>query len=256
MIFPVYWIVNTSLLREVQLFSYPPKLIPSLPLHLKGYVNSIREGSIFVWIKNSVYVTGSSVFLNLVAATLAGYSLSRFNFKSSKLVVLLILSSQMIAPALIITPIYVMFTQFGIGDTLLGLIIANTGLTLAFSTWLLKGFFDGIPRELEEAALIDGCSFVESFYKITLPLVSPALITVAVITFFDVYNEYMFGLTLIVDQNKWVGTVGVASYIGHIATQWDFMMAGTAMFCILPLLFYFLLQRYIVKGLTAGALKF
>jgi ABC-type glycerol-3-phosphate transport system permease component len=255
-IFPIYWMVNTSFLKEVDLFNFPPKFFPSFPLHLKAYIDSLREGDILVWIKNSIIVAGASVVLNLILATLAAYSLSRFKFRSNNFLMLLVLVSQMIAPALVIAPIYIIFANLGINNTLLGLIIADTGLTLAFSTWILKGFFDEIPKELEEAALIDGCSQIGSFLKVSLSLVSPALITVAAITFFDVYNEYMFGLTLIVDQEKWVGSVGIASYVGHIATLWDSMMAGAAMFCISPLIVFLVLQRYIVKGITSGALKF
>lgn len=255
-VFPIYWMINTSFLKEVDMFSSPPKFFPPFPLHLKAYIDSLREGDILIWIKNSILVAGGSMILNVIVATLAAYSLSRFGFKSNNFLMLLILVSQMIAPALVIAPIYIIFANLGISNTLLGLIIADTGLTLAFSTWVLKGFFDEVPKELEDAALIDGCSQIGSFLRVALPLVSPALITVAAITFFDVYNEYMFGLTLIVDQEKWVGSVGVASYVGHIATLWDSMMAGATMFCIPPLIVFLVLQRYIVKGITAGALKF
>jgi len=252
-VFPVYWMINTSLMREVELFCYPPKFLPSFDI--KGYLKVFEAGNIFIWIKNSALVSISTVLLTVVCATLAAYSLSRFRFWTTPLFMLLIISTQIIPPALIIVPLYTIFASLRLSNTFRGLIIADVGIVLAFVTWILKGFFDEIPKELEEAALLDGCSRFGAFLRVTLPLASPAIISVAIITFFDTWNEYMFGLTLITSPEKWVGTVGIASFVGQIAVLWDQMLAGAALFCAVPLLFFFLLQRYIVRGLTAGALK-
>jgi len=253
--FPVYWMLNISLKSEVNLFNYPPQILPC-NLDFSGYVQAFKAGTIFIWIKNSLIVALFSVILNVISATLAAFGLSRYNFKANAAFIFLIMFTQMIAPALIIAPIFILFLKVKLTNSLIGLVIANTGMTLAFSTWILKGFFDNIPKEIDEAAFIDGCSRFQVFRKIILPLSTPAIITVAIITFFDVYNEYMFALTLVTSQNKWLGTVGLAANTTRMGTSWDVMLAQTALFCIVPILFYFIFQRYIVKGLTAGSLKF
>lgn len=253
--FPVYWMVNISLKSEVNLFNYPPQILP-YNLDFSGYVQAFRTGTIFIWIKNSLIVTLFSVILNVVSATLAAFALSRYNFKANTAFIFLIMLTEMIAPALIIAPIYILFLKVKLANSLIGLVLANTGMILAFSTWILKGFFDNIPKEIDEAAFIDGCSYFQVFRKIILPLSAPAIITIVVLTFFDVYNEYMFALTLVTSQNKWLGTVGLAANTTRMGTSWNVMLAQTALFCIAPLLFYFIFQRYIIKGLTAGALKF
>lgn len=253
--FPIYWMVNISLKSEVNLFTYPPKILPH-DLDLSGYIETFRTGTIFIWIKNTLIVTLFSVILNMASATLAAFALSRYNLKVNKFLMFLILLTQMIAPALIIAPIYILFLKVKLANSFIGLVLANTGMILAFSTWILKGFFDNIPKEIDEAAFIDGCSNIQVFQKIILPLSTPAVITVLVLTFFDVYNEYMFALTLVTSQNKWLGTVGLAANTTRMGTNWNVMLAQTAIFCIAPILFYFIFQKYIVKGLTAGSLKF
>jgi len=254
-VFPVYWMVNISLKSEVNLFNYPPQILPN-NLDFSGYVQAFKTGTIYIWIKNSLIVTLFSVILNVISATLAAFALSRYNFKANTAFIFLIMLTQMIAPALIIAPIYILFLKVKLANSLIGLVLANTGMTLAFSTWILKGFFDNIPKEIDDAAFIDGCSHFQVFRKIILPLSTPAIITIVVLTFFDVYNEYMFALTLVTSQNKWLGTVGLAANTTRMGTSWNVMLAQTALFCIAPILFYFIFQRYIVKGLTAGALKF
>ena len=253
--FPVYWMVNISLKSELNLFNYPPQILP-YNLDFSGYVQAFRTGTIYIWIKNSLIVTLFSVILNVVSATLAAFALSRYNFKANTAFIFLIMLTEMIAPALIIAPIYILFLKVKLANSLIGLVLANTGMILAFSTWILKGFFDNIPKEIDEAAFIDGCSYFQVFRKIILPLSTSAIITIVVLTFFDVYNEYMFALTLVTSQNKWLGTVGLAANTTRMGTSWNVMLAQTALFCIAPLLFYFIFQRYIIKGLTAGALKF
>jgi ABC-type glycerol-3-phosphate transport system permease component len=162
----------------------------------------------------------------------------------------------MIAPALIIAPIYILFLKVKLANSLIGLVLANAGMTIAFSTWILKGFFDNIPKEIDDAAFIDGCSYFQVFRNIILPLSTSAIITIVILAFFDVYNEYMFAMTLITNQDKWLGTVGLTANTTRVGTNWNVMLAQTVLFCIVPLLFYFIFQRHIVKGLTAGALKF
>jgi len=252
--FPVYWMVNVSLKSEVNLLNYPPQILLH-NLDFSGYVQTFKTGKIFIWIKNSLIVALFAGILNVISATLAAFALSRYNSKANIAFLFLILLTEMIAPALIIAPIYILFLKVKLVNSLIGLVLANTGMILAFSTWILKGFFDDIPKEIDDAALIDGCSYFQLFRSIILPLAISPIITVAILAFFDVYNEYMFAMTLITSQDKWLGTVGLTANTTRVGTNWNVMLAQTVLFCIVPLLFYFIFQRYIVKGLTAGALK-
>lgn len=253
--FPIYWMINISLKPRSHVFIYPPEILP-LGFNISSYIQIFQTGDILIWIKNSMIVASSTVILNLIAASLGAFGLSRFDFKINKVFIFLLMIVQMIAPALIITPIYILFLNMNLTNSLIGLAIINTGMTVAFSTWVLKGFFDNIPSEIDEAASIDGCSKFQIFRKIILPLSVPALITIAVITFFDVYNEYMFALTFITDQSKWLATVGLAANIAKIGVSWDIMLAQASLFCVPPILFFFIFQKYILKGIGEGALKY
>lgn len=254
-LFPIYWMLTISLRSELTLFDYPPKILP-VYLTISGFLRAIQAGVILGWIKNSFVMTAMSVAINLAASSLGAFALSRLDLRGSRFVVFLLLSTQMIAPALIVGPVYIMFAKIKMTNDLLSLAFVNAGLTLAFSTWVMKGLMDDIPREMDEAAHMDGCSSLRLFFSIILPLSISGVITVMVISFFDIYNEFMFALTLITDQHRWLGTVGISSNTTRMGTPWDLMLAQTTLFCVVPIIFYFLFQRYIVRGLTAGAIKF
>lgn len=252
--FPIYWMINVSFKNEIDLFQSPYSMIPKV-FNLKGYLTNIESGNIFVWIKNSVIVAVSSVLLNIIIASLAAFGISRFRFRFNNVMIFTTVSSQMIAPALIVAPVYIMLNSLKLTNNYSGLTIVNIGLSLGFSIWILKGFFDNIPIELDEAAFIDGCSKFRTFYSIIIPLSTPVLISVLLITFFDIYNEYMFASTLISNANLWLGTSGIASNTSRVGNDWSVTFSQTALFCVIPILFYFIFQRYIVKGLTSGAVK-
>lgn len=253
-IFPIYWMINTSLQTERSLFKYPPLFYPR-SVNLEGYRRNIQKGDIFIWIKNTAIVALGAVVLNLILSSLAGYCLARYNFKGKHCAMLLILSTQMIPASLIIIPLYIIFARLHLINTLFCLILANVGLQVSLSTWILRGFFESIPREIEEAALIDGCSRFSVFLKVSLPVCTPGLIAVALITFFDTWEEYLFAVTLISSQTKWVGSQGLASFVGVIVTPWDMVMSAATILSVLPIVFYILLQKYIVQGFTSGAVK-
>ncbi len=252
--FPIYWMINVSLKNEIDLFQSPYRLIPEV-FNLEGYVTNFENGNIFIWIRNSVMVAIGSVVLNIIIASLAAFGISRFRFKFNRVMLFATVSSQMIAPALIVAPVYIMLNSLKMTNSYSGLTIVNIGLSLGFSIWILKGFFDNIPMELDEAAYIDGCSKLRTFCSVIIPLSTPVLISVVLITFFDIYNEYMFASTLISNANLWLGTSGIASNTSRVGSDWSVTFSQTALFCVIPILFYFIFQRYIVKGLTSGAVK-
>lgn len=252
--FPIYWLFNSSLQPESALFAYPPSFIPKT-LSFEGYQKLFAEGAIWRWILNTGIVTVSTVMLAVVLSTLSGYAFSRFRFKGKKLSLLAVLSTQMIAGPMVITPLFLVFSKMGLVDSHMALIIADTALVLAVDTWLMKGFFDTIPVEIEEAAYIDGCTRLGALWRITLPLTLTGLVAVLVMTFFVTWNEYLYGLIFISSQSKWIGSVGLASFIGSYVVSQDQILAGAAIFSIVPVIFFMFFQRYIVLGVTKGSLK-
>ncbi len=252
--FPIYWLCNSSLQRESDLFSFPPRFWPQ-PISFEGYSKLFSEGAIWTWINNTTLVTVVTVFLTAIFATLAGYSFSRFKYRGRNALTLAIMSTQMIAGPMVITPLFIVFSKLKMIDTFSSLIIADTAMCMAVAVMLMKGFFDTIPFEIEEAAYIDGCNRLQTLWQVTLPISLNGFITVLVTTFFVTWNEYLFGLIFISDQGKWVGSVGLASFIGSYIVSQDQILAGATIFCLTPVLFFMIFQRFIVVGLTSGALK-
>ncbi len=253
-IFPVYWLCTSSLQQEKDLFSFPPAFFPD-PISFDGYLKLFAEGAIWQWIANTVFVTFATVLLTVIFSTLAGYSFSRFKYRGRNTLSLALLSTQMISGPMVITPLYIVFSKIGLINTYFSLIITDTALCMAVSTWLMKGFFDTIPYEVEEAALIDGCNRLETLARVTLPISMTGLVTVLVLTFFSTWNEYLYGLIFISDQSKWIGSVGLASFIGSYTVSQDQLLAGATIFSLVPVLFFMFFQRYIVLGVTSGAIK-
>jgi len=250
----VYWLLLGSFQQEIAFFTYPPpflaKFFTSAP-----YLKSFADGRIVLWIRNTSIVTVAVVVFTVVVGSLAAYGFARFRFAWKNLFLLLILTTQMIPEVLAVTPLYITFRQWGLINTFPGLIIADLGLALPLSIWIFMGFFTTIPRAIEEAAMIDGCSRLGVLFRIVLPLSTPALITIAALTFFATWNEYVFALTFIDDPNKWLGTVGIASFIGEHTTSLNTMMSSSVLFLVTPVFIYAFLQKYIVSGITRGGVK-
>ncbi|HEX7713707.1 MAG TPA: carbohydrate ABC transporter permease [Bacillota bacterium] len=252
--FPIYWLLNSSFQRESALFSYPPAFFPKL-FSVEGFHKLFVDGRIWRWILNTAIVTISTVGLTVIFATLAGYSFSRFRYKGRKTLSLALLSTQMLSGPMVITPLFIVFSKLGLIDSSLSLIIADTGLCIAVNTMLMKGFFDTIPVGIEEAAYIDGCNRMEALFRVTLPLTMTGMVTTLVMTFFVTWNEYLYGLIFISNQDKWIGSVGLASFIGSYVVSQDQILAGASLFSVTPVLFFMFFQKYIVVGVTSGAIK-
>jgi multiple sugar transport system permease protein len=249
--FPVYWMFVSSVNDPL---AYPPKLLPQTS-DLSEYSKAIRDPSMVKWLINTLIVAFSTVALNLIISTPAAYALARINFKGKNAVLLLVLSTQMMSQALLVAPMYAIFSKIGIINTLWCLVLADVALTMPLSTWILMRFFEGIPAEIHEAAMIDGCSRIDAFFRIMLPLSVPGLVTIGVLTFFDAWNEYIFAYTFISQQTNWVASVGLSSFIGQFLISWRSIMVRTLVFILPPVLFYLLLERYVVAGIVEGAVK-
>jgi multiple sugar transport system permease protein len=244
----------TSVSDERAMYSANPPLLPLQP-QLDAFADLLQTSGIGGWIVNTLFVASCTAAVVLVISVHGGYSLSRFRFHGATFLALLLLATQMLPEALIVVPIYIIFRFFGLLNSLFALIIINSAFAVPIGIWIMKGYFDTVPRELEDAAMVDGCSRLQALYRVILPSTTPAIVAVAVIVFFEAWNEYLFASTLISTQERWVTSVGLASFVGMFITPIEQVMAGALLFTLPVLLFYLLLQRYIIGGLTSGAVR-
>lgn len=253
-VFPIYWMLLTTFQPTSYVMTYPPNVFFH-SFSVNKLWGIIRETNVLKWTLNSFIVAIGVVVLNLIVSVPAAHSLAKYKIKFNRILLFIILITQMIPPAIMVVPLFEIFASLGLNNKFLSLILADTILTLPLGTWVLVGFFENIPGEIEEAAIIDGASRMTVFYRISLPLTYPAIVTAAILTFFDAWNEYMYAYTFITDQAKWVGTVGVASFIGQFLTDWQAVMASSLIFSILPMVVYISLRKYIVRGVAEGFAK-
>lgn len=252
--FPIYWMVLTSFQSTSQATSYPPFLFfKSFSLEKMKWV--VTNTKIIKWIMNSLLVSLGVVLMNLLISVPAAYSIARFRIKFNNVLLLAVLVTQMLPQAIMVVPLFEIFKSVNLINNLSSIILADIILTLPLATWILVGFFENIPTEIEEAAVIDGASRMMLFFKISVPLTYPAMVTVSIITFFDAWNEYMYGSTFIYNQDKWVGTVGVASFIGQFLTDWQAMMISSLLFSFIPMIVYVFFRKYIIRGVSEGFAK-
>jgi ABC-type glycerol-3-phosphate transport system permease component len=253
-IFPIYWAGVTSFQYREQLYVFPPPFVPG-KLSLGNYRDVFQGSGLAGWLWNSFLVSAAATAFSVVLSALGAYSLSRFRYRGRGAMGYLILVTQMLPPTLLVIPIYLIFRDLRLVDTLTGLVLAYTTFALPLCVWMLKGFFDTIPRELEEAAQVDGCSRMGAFVRVVLPLSTPGIAATSFYAFIVAWDEYLLSRTLISTESRWVSSVGLSSFIGAYTTSWDQMMAASLVVALPPLVIFFFLQRYLVSGLTSGALK-
>lgn len=252
-VFPYYWMIASSL-QGKSVFQWPPEIIPGT-VTLSAYQRVFEKYTVALWFRNSFVVSTMTALLSAAISINAGYALSRFRTRINSLFGLVVLLTQMLPATLLVIPFYVIFRELKLINNLLGVILANTTFALPLSIWLMKGFFDSIPADLEEQAQVDGCRRVGAFYRITLPLALPGLVVVAVFAFMISWDEFFFARTLISSQDLWVLSVGLNSFQGQYTVEWNEMMAAAVVFTIPAALFFLLIQRYLIRGLTGGAVK-
>jgi multiple sugar transport system permease protein len=255
-LFPIYWMVITSFKTRLELTTYPPSLFPQIIIW-DNYRDAFTNSDIPIYIRNSVIVVSVSTFISLVLGTLAGYSLARFPFTPSfkENVSFWIISTRMIPPIVTIIPVFLIFKDLHILNSYLGLIIVYTGFTLPFTTWMMRVFVREVPVDLEEAAMVDGSSRLAALITIILPLLAPGLAATAVFSLILVWNEFLFSLILTTTSASITLPVGIAGYVSQFEVLWGQMSAvGTV--AIIPILIFTLaVQRYLVRGLTLGAVQ-
>lgn len=252
--FPMYWMLTTALSSNNELYGDGQVPFPQLQ-HLPQLVIEMAEVPFMRWFGNSVFIATGTAVLSLVLGSLAGYALSRFRFHGKGVIGFLLFITQVLPEALILVPLYGLFISLGLLNNLTGLVIANTGFALPVAAFILKGAMDAIPFEIEESAMIDNCPRISVLSMIILPLIMPSIAAAAVTSFFSGWNEFLFASTFLLDQSQWPASVGLASFIGQYSTPLPAVMASALMFSVPAIVFFLLVQRKMVSGLTAGAVK-
>lgn len=255
LIFPLYWMFNTSLAPSTQLRRFPPVFVQPEPT-VAAYQQIFAERPIGLWLRNSAAVALASTALSMFVSVLAGYSISRIRARGSQAVGLFFLMSRMLPSTLIIIPLFVSFRQLQLIGDLKSLVLAHATFITPFAVWMLKGYFDTIPAELEDAAMIDGCNPLSALLRVVLPLSAPGLAATTLYGFVLSWNDYVFARTfLVANQKAWTVNVGVASLKGEYLTEWNEIMAGSLIAMLPIVLAYLFLERFLVSGLTAGSSK-
>jgi N,N'-diacetylchitobiose transport system permease protein len=255
MAFPVFWMVSTALKTGNDINSYVPKWIPTDPT-LANFRDAINTPFFWTSVKNSLIVVGVTVAFSLVLAFLAAVALAKFRFSGRKAFILLMIIIQMLPANALIIPLYVVLARYHQTGKLTGVIITYLTFVLPFSIWTLRGFILGIPRDLEEAAMVDGNTRFGAFVRILLPLVAPGLVATAVFAFIQAWNEFIFAYILLTDSQKQTLTVWLSGFYGTSrGTDWGGLMAASTLTAIPVVVFFLLVQRRIAFGLTSGAVR-
>lgn len=207
------------------------------------------------WLRNSLLVAFGTTLCALVIGSLAGYAMSRWRFRGRAVYGNTLLIVQMFPGVMLAIPLFLLLSDYGLIDTLWALLLTYLTFALAFAVWMLKGYFDAIPREIEEAALIDGANRMQILWRIVLPLAGPGITTVAVFTFLLAWNEFFFAYVFLASPEKFTLSIGMYSFIQQFTTQWGNIMAAGTLTTLPVLAFFFILQRALTRGLISGAMK-
>ena len=253
-LFPFAWMVSIALKTPEEQFRVPPTLLPS-HFTLQNFLTLSQHPVFIYFFLNSILIASTTTLLVVFVTIFCAYSFSRLKFPGRTSLLSIIILTQLFPLAAIIVPIYIIMSRVRLINTYFSLIIAYLSFTVPISVWLLRGFIQGIPPELEEAAMVDGCGRLQAFIKIILPLSRPGIAATAAYIFFVSWQEFMFALTFITDEYKRTLTVGILDFVGQYTTDWGSLMAASVCICLPVFVLFLMLQKQLITGLTRGALK-
>jgi multiple sugar transport system permease protein len=253
-LFPYLIMLLTALKPDQELVQVPPHLFPS---HWSpgNFVDVWKVAPLFGHLKVTLIVASVSTLVTVVAAAPAAYYTARYDFRGRRLFLYLVLVTQMFSPIALLIGLYREFLQVGLVDSYWALVITNAAFNLAFTIWILNAYFKNIPAELEQAALVDGCTRGQALRRIVMPLAAPGLVTAVIFCFIAAWNEYVIALTLINTPERQPLTVGVTSFIGLNKTEWQFLFASSLIAIVPVVILFGAIERYLIGGLTAGSIK-
>jgi multiple sugar transport system permease protein len=251
---PYLVMLCTALKPEAELRTRPPRLTP-VDWQPANFVAVLRDPGFQTWLRVSLIVAGVSMLLVAVAAVPAAYYTARHRFRGSTAFLFLVLVTQMFSPTALVVGLYREFFELDLTNTYTALILSNSAFSLAFAIWILRAFFASLPREIEEAAAVDGCGPLGALVRIVLPLSLPGIVTAVIFTFIAAWNEYIVALTLMTDPDKRPLTVGITSYVTAYVQHWNLLFAASVIAIVPVVLLFALIEPYLVDGLTAGSVK-
>ncbi len=253
-ILPAIWMLSTSIKNVTELYDMPIEFIPDEPT-FQNYIGVLQNSKMLQAFANSAIITVCVVAMTLFVSVLAGYGFARFRFKGHGVMKVGLLFGQMIPGVVIIIPLYSLFTKIGLLDTHVSLVISDMALTIPMGVIMLSSFFESVPRELEEAAKIDGCTGIGALFRVVLPVAKPGMISVAIYTFINAWEEFLFALNLTNSSKTRTLPIAISMFSGEFSVDWGSTMAAAAVVALPVLLLFLLCNRYFVKGLSDGAVK-
>ena len=251
---PALWMISTSFKPPDEIFASPPLWVPAQPT-LSGYINALGKSDMAAAAINSVVVATLTTLLALVLAVGAGYGFARFRFFGREALAISVLFSQLLPSSVVLIPLYLYFDRFHLIDTYPALILSYLIIVLPLCTWMLRGYFQGLPREIEEAGLIDGCSPFGVLVRLALPLAVPAIVATGLYAFTVAWDEFLFALTFTQSAHTRTLPVELAFFTGEQNTDWAAVMAASVLMSIPVVVIFLTFQRFFVRGLAEGAVK-
>lgn len=253
-VYPIAVVLGISLRPSNALYSTSLRILPQ-DASLQAYRVLLHERDFLLWMRNSFVVAAAVTVIGVALASTAAYALSRYHFRGRTWSLYSFLLTQMFPVTMLLLPLYVLLRNLQILDTLAGLVVAYVATTLPFCVWTLKGYYDTVPRELEEAALLDGMSPMGAFVRVTLPLSTPALAITALFSFMAGWSEFIVARVILANPNLYTLPLGLASLAGVFQTEWANYAAGSVLVCVPVVTLFLLLNRFLVSGLTLGGVK-
>lgn len=251
---PALWLILTSFKTNENIFRFPPQLIPN-PITLDNYTEALGGGDFSRYLLNSVIVTGISTLMCLLFSALAAYALTYFKFVGRRVLLTIIVGTQFFPAAILLLPLFRMWAELGLYNTYISLVATYTAVSLSLCTWLLVGFYRAIPTEVLDAATIDGCGKLGLFWRIVAPLALPGILASGAFVFISVWQELLLAVTLISDPELRTVMVGLYRFISEHRIAWNLLIAASIAVSVPTVIIFGLVQRYIVDGVTSGALK-
>jgi ABC-type glycerol-3-phosphate transport system permease component len=251
---PFYWMVVTSLKYDREIYGFEATLIPNQPT-LSNYITIFTDTPYLLFLRNSTIVAVGSTVLAMLIACLGAYAIARLQFPGRALIARCLVYTYLVPTSLLFIPLFAIMSALRLTDTLHGLTIAYLGFDVPFCTWLLMGYFRSVPVELEEAALVDGCNRIGALIRVILPVSLPALVVVTFFSFTHAWNEFLYAHVFTSTNQTRTITTGLANLMNEDVFFWGPLMASTIMSALPPVIMFLVFQRWVVKGLTLGAVK-
>lgn len=254
LILPFLWIISTSLKESESIFAIPPQWIPK-DLHWDNYARVFTKMPFFIYLKNSVFISVLTILGTLISSSLVAYAFACLKWPGRDWLFVFVLATMMLPAQVTMIPVFVLYKQFGWLNTFKPLIVPAFFGGGAFNIFLLRQFFLTIPKELFEAARLDGCSEFRIYWKIVLPLAKPALATVAILTYMSTWNDFLGPLIYLSDKLKGTLALGLAMFVGQYQTEWGVLMAASVLVMLPVIVLFFLFQKYFIRGFMMSGIK-